>query len=94
GGLSGRPLKDKSTKLISDFYKLTNGKIPIIGVGGIFNGQDAYEKVRAGASLLQIYTSFIYNGPPIITKIKKELETLLRENNYKSISEAVGVDSK
>lgn len=54
------------------------GSIPIIGVGGIFNGKDAYEKIRAGASLLQVYTSFIYNGPPVITKIKKELEVLLK----------------
>ncbi|VVC28113.1 Hypothetical protein CINCED_3A003036 [Cinara cedri] len=78
GGLSGKPLQETSTKLIAEFYKLTHGAIPIIGVGGIFNGQDAYAKIKAGASLLQIYTSFIYNGPSVLINIKKELECLLR----------------
>ncbi|KAL5233854.1 hypothetical protein ACI65C_001264 [Semiaphis heraclei] len=94
GGLSGKPLQEESTKLILEFYKLTNGKIPIIGVGGVFNGQDAYAKIRAGASLIQIYTSFIYNGPSVIVNIKKELENLLREDKYNSISEAIGADAR
>ncbi|KAL4089048.1 hypothetical protein QTP88_024126 [Uroleucon formosanum] len=94
GGLSGKPLQEESTKLILEFYKLTNGKIPIIGVGGVFNGQDAYAKIKAGASLIQIYTSFIYNGPSVIVNIKKELEYLLREDKYNSISDAVGVDAR
>ncbi|XP_025206354.1 dihydroorotate dehydrogenase (quinone), mitochondrial-like [Melanaphis sacchari] len=78
GGLSGKPLQEVSTKLILEFYKLTNGKIPIIGVCGVFNGQDAYDKIKAGASLIQMYTSFIYNGLPVIVNIKKELDYLLR----------------
>ncbi|XP_060872757.1 dihydroorotate dehydrogenase (quinone), mitochondrial [Metopolophium dirhodum] len=94
GGLSGKPLQEESTKLILEFYKLTNGKIPIIGVGGVFNGQDAYAKIKAGASLIQIYTSFIYNGPSVIVNIKKELESLLREDKYNSISDAIGADAK
>lgn len=62
GGLSGAPLKDRSTKLIAKIYILTNGKIPIIGVGGIFNGKDAFDKIVAGASAIQLYTSLIYHG--------------------------------
>lgn len=94
GGLSGKPLQEESTKLISEFYKLTNGKMPIIGVGGVFNGQDAYAKIKAGASLIQIYTSFIYNGPSVVVNIKKELEYLLREDKYNSISDAIGADTR
>lgn len=77
GGLSGAPLKDKSTSTIKEMYKLTNGKIPIIGVGGVFDGKDAYEKIKAGASLVQIYTSLAYDGPPVVQKIKNELHDLL-----------------
>ncbi|XP_025406160.1 dihydroorotate dehydrogenase (quinone), mitochondrial [Sipha flava] len=94
GGLSGKPLQEMSTKLISEFYRMTKGEIPIIGVGGVFNGQDAYAKIKAGASLVQIYTSFIYNGPPVVTNIKKELECLLRKDKYNSIADAIGADCK
>lgn len=66
------------------------GKIPIIGVGGIFSGEDAFEKILAGASALQIYTALIYHGPPIVTKIKSELADLLIENGYNNVNEAVG----
>lgn len=90
GGLSGRPLKDKSTKMIEDVYRLTKGKMKIIGVGGVFSGEDAYQKILAGASVVQIYTSFIYHGPPVVTKIKRELNDLLLQNGYKSVTEAVG----
>lgn len=90
GGLSGRPLRDLSTNLIAEMYSLTGGKIPIIGVGGIFTGQDAYDKICAGASAVQLYTSFIFYGPPRITRIKKELDELLRTNNYQSVKDAVG----
>ena len=78
GGLSGLPLKDKSTDLIRKVYKLTNGKIPIIGVGGVFTGDDAYNKIRAGASLVQIYTALTYEGPPVVDKIKRELAQVLK----------------
>ncbi|XP_026748793.1 dihydroorotate dehydrogenase (quinone), mitochondrial isoform X1 [Galleria mellonella] len=90
GGLSGRPLANKSTEMIRNVYKLTKGKIPIIGVGGVFTGQDAYEKILAGASAVQIYTAFIYHGPPVITKIKSELAELLERDGYKNVNEAVG----
>ncbi|KAI4502527.1 hypothetical protein M0802_002439 [Mischocyttarus mexicanus] len=94
GGLSGAPLTDISTKIISDMYKRTYGKIPIIGVGGVFSGEDAYCKIKAGASLIQLYTSYIYNGPPIVGKIKKELNDILKKDGFSSIIEAVGKDVK
>lgn len=90
GGLSGQPLSDMSTTMIKEMYRLTNGKYPIIGVGGIFSGKDAYEKILAGASVVQLYTSFAYHGPPRIRKIKQELSDLLAQNGYKSIKDAVG----
>lgn len=70
--------------------KYFSGQIPIIGVGGVFSGQDAFEKILAGASVIQIYTALIYHGPPIVTKIKTELAELLSKNGYKNVNEAVG----
>lgn len=90
GGLSGSPLKDMSTKLVERVYVLTKGSVPIVGVGGVFTGRDAYEKILAGASVVQIYTSFAWHGPPVVARIKRELEQLLLENGYKSVNEAVG----
>ena len=90
GGLSGAPLKQISTQTISDMYKLTNGSIPIIGVGGVSSGQDAFEKIVAGASLIQLYTAFVYIGPPIAAKINQELEKILKENGFTNIQQAVG----
>lgn len=78
GGLSGAPLRSLSTDAIRHVYKLTNGTIPIIGVGGIFTGEDALEKVKAGASLLQIYTSLALEGPPVVFTIQRDLARLLR----------------
>lgn len=94
GGLSGAPLRDMSTKMISDFYRITNGKVPIIGVGGVSTGQDAYEKIKAGASLIQLYTSLTYDGPPVVNKIKRELAELLEKDNLSSVSQAVGLNHK
>ncbi|XP_076109920.1 dihydroorotate dehydrogenase (quinone), mitochondrial-like isoform X3 [Mytilus galloprovincialis] len=94
GGLSGEPLKDLSTKTISDMYRLTEGKVPIIGVGGIGSGEDAYDKIKEGASLVQLYTALIYQGPPVIGKINRELSELLIKDGYKSITEAVGANHK
>lgn len=94
GGLSGRPLTDRSTELIRQTYRLTGGKVPIIGVGGVFTGRDAFDKILAGASVIQIYSSFIYHGPPIVSKIKMELDGLLKENGYGNVTEAVGQHAK
>lgn len=90
GGLSGKPLTNKSTEMIKTVYKLTKGTIPIIGVGGVFTGQDAYDKILAGASVVQIYTALIYHGPPVVTKIKTELAELLIKNGYSDVHAAVG----
>uniref|UniRef100_A0A4W5LKF7 Dihydroorotate dehydrogenase (quinone), mitochondrial n=1 Tax=Hucho hucho TaxID=62062 RepID=A0A4W5LKF7_9TELE len=78
GGLSGQPIKELSTRTVREMYSLTKGKVPIIGVGGVASGQDALDKICAGASLVQLYTSLTYQGPPVVTKIKRELEQLLK----------------
>ncbi|XP_063242788.1 dihydroorotate dehydrogenase (quinone) isoform X2 [Bacillus rossius redtenbacheri] len=96
GGLSGRPLCDQSTAMIAEMYRLTDvwwlvaGRLPIIGVGGVFSGRDAYDKILAGASLVQLYTSFVYHGPPRVTRVKRELDQLLRADGLSHVSEAVG----
>lgn len=94
GGLSGEPLKSLSTQVIRDMYKLTKGEIPIIGVGGVATGADAYEKILAGASLIQLYTAFAYQGPPVAETIKKELFNLLKRDGFRDISSAVGYEYK
>ena len=93
GGLSGQPIKDLSTKIIKEFYKKLNGKIPIIGVGGVDSGNAAFEKIAAGASAIQLYTGMIYKGPMIVKEIKKGLIIKLNEKGFKNISEAVGSNS-
>jgi dihydroorotate dehydrogenase len=90
GGLSGEPLQEISTEMIKKFYKVSNGKIPIIGVGGVNSGKSAYEKIIAGASLLQLYTSFVYKGPFIAKNIKKELIEILKSEGIKNIKDIVG----
>lgn len=93
GGLSGQPLTQLSTEFIRHIYQLTEGNLPIIGVGGIFTGADAYEKIRAGASLIQVYTGMIYQGPSITKQINQELLALLEKDNLSNIDEAVGIDT-
>ncbi|XP_041125243.1 dihydroorotate dehydrogenase (quinone), mitochondrial isoform X2 [Polyodon spathula] len=94
GGLSGRPLREMSTQTVREMYSLTKGKIPIVGVGGVSSGQDALEKIRAGATLVQLYSAFTYQGPPIVGKIKRELEQLLAEQGFTNVIEAVGADHR
>jgi dihydroorotate dehydrogenase len=94
GGLSGRPLTEKSTEVIRQFYKLTKGQIPIIGVGGISSGKDAYDKIKAGASLIQIYSALVYHGPELANQINQDLLTYLDRDGFKSITDAVGSDHK
>ena len=91
GGLSGEPLFVQSTQILAKFFELTHGKVPLIGVGGVLSGADAYAKIKAGASLVQLYTAMIYEGPGIVRKINLELANLLRADGYKHISDAVGV---
>jgi dihydroorotate dehydrogenase len=90
GGLSGKPLRRLATSFVRHLYKTVGGKLPIIGVGGIFTAEDAYEKIRAGASAVQIYTGFIYEGPAAVKKINRGLLRLLDRDGLKSISGAVG----
>ncbi len=92
GGLSGRPLFDRSTALLAAFYRVTEGRIPLIGVGGVASGADAYAKIRAGASLVQIYTALIYHGPGLIGRIKADLAELLARDGFTHIADAVGTD--
>lgn len=90
GGLSGKAVEDLSTKQIAYVYQKTKGKYIIIGCGGIFTAEDAYKKIRAGASLLQLITGMIYEGPQAISSINLGLATLLKKDGFKNISEAVG----
>ena len=92
GGLSGKPLFLQSTLMLKKMYTLTNGQIPIIGVGGISNGLECYEKIKAGASLVQLYTALAFQGPGLIYKILDELVNLLKTDGYKNIKEAIGKD--
>ena len=90
GGLSGDPLHQISNNMINKFYKELKNKIPIIGVGGVNSGKSAYEKIAAGATLLQLYTGFVYRGPSTARDIKKELIQILKSEGIKNIKEAVG----
>ena len=90
GGLSGEPLKHRSTRMVTELYRLTKGKVPIIGVGGIFNAEDAWEKIAAGASLVQLYTGFIYQGPRIARDINEGLERILKREGVPNLDAAVG----
>jgi len=92
GGVSGAPLRELSTNIIRHIYRQTNGKYILIGLGGVFTAEDAYEKIKAGASLVQIITGLIYGGPTIVKKINKGLVKLLARDGYKTVGEAVGAE--
>jgi dihydroorotate dehydrogenase len=94
GGLSGEPLFEMSTQVLHDMYRLTDGKIPLIGVGGVSNGEQAYKKIKAGASLVQLYSAMIYRGPGIAVDIAEELVELIRQDGFSNISEAIGADHR
>jgi dihydroorotate dehydrogenase len=94
GGLSGRPLFEQSTKVLKQVRKLVGDRVVLVGVGGISSGQDAYAKIRAGASLVQLYTALIYEGPSLIDRIKVELIELLVKDGFTSIADAVGIDAQ
>ncbi|WP_219837903.1 quinone-dependent dihydroorotate dehydrogenase [Paenibacillus sp. R14(2021)] len=94
GGLSGKPLRERSTAVVREVYRLTGGKMPIIGSGGIFTASDAYDKIRAGASLVEIYTGLIYKGPELLRELADGLKAYLRRDGFKSIVEAIGADHR
>ena len=91
GGISGKPVRDRSTEVIRFIYQQTQGQMPIIGVGGIFTAEDAWEKITAGACLIQTYTGWIYEGPMMVRRIMSGLLTKLEENGLTSISQAIGI---
>ncbi len=93
GGLSGAPLRDLAQQRLRDFRKAGGGAIPLIGVGGIATAEDAYARIRAGASLVQIYSALVYHGPGLARTINSGLAVLLKRDGFANISEAVGVDA-
>ena len=93
GGLSGLPIQNLSTNFIKNFYKSNRGKIPIIGVGGVDSGQSAFDKIIAGATVVQLYTGMIYKGPSIVKDIKRELVEILKKEKIKNINQAIGINS-
>jgi dihydroorotate dehydrogenase len=94
GGLSGKPLFGPSTEILWRFYRATGGRIPLIGTGGVASGRDAYLKIRAGASLVQLYSALVYQGPGLPAKINRELAKCLQEDGFTSISEVIGFDHR
>lgn len=94
GGLSGAPLRQKSQACIADMYRLTGGRLPIIGCGGIASGADAYARIRAGASLVQLYSALVYGGPGLVADINRELAACLHSAGFRSVAEAVGADHR
>src|SRR5690606_2343576 len=94
GGLSGRPLTQLSTEVLADLFRLTGGRVPLVGTGGVSSGADAYAKIRAGASLVQLYTALVYEGPGLVRRIKGELATLLARDGFRSVGEAVGAGQR
>jgi dihydroorotate dehydrogenase len=94
GGLSGAPLFRPSTECLARIYRLTNRRIPLIGCGGVADGATAYAKIRAGASLVQLYSALVFHGPGLVRRIKQQLAELLRADGFTQVSEAVGIDQR
>lgn len=93
GGLSGKPLLERSTEIIRKIYKQTEGKLPIIGSGGIFTSKDAYDKIKAGASMIELYSALIYKGPGVVKEIHAGLREALQRDGFRHISEAIGKEA-
>ncbi len=94
GGLSGAPLFGPATALLGEMYKLTRGRVLLVGVGGIGSGKQAYAKIRAGASLLQLYSALVYQGPALVNEINLDLIRLLKKDGFSHIGDAVGADHR
>jgi dihydroorotate dehydrogenase len=92
GGLSGVPLRARATKCVHHIWRQTAGRLPVIGVGGVFTAEDAYEKIRAGASLVEVWTGFVYEGPGLVRRINRGLLRLLERDGFGTIAEAVGTE--
>ena len=93
GGLSGKPLMDNSTEVVRFLFQELGNKVTIIGAGGVFSGADAYKKIRAGATAVQIYTALIYEGPGLVKRIKQELAELLKRDGINCVKDVIGIDS-
>lgn len=94
GGLSGRPLFALSTRVLSEMYRLTEGRLPLVGCGGVASGEDAYAKIRAGASLVQLYTALVYEGPGLVRRVKLGLAGCLRADGFTRVADAVGANHR
>lgn len=94
GGLSGPPLMPLATQCLAHMYRLTGGKLPIVGCGGVASGADVYAKIRAGASLVQLYSALVFHGPALVSRIKLDLVTCLRADGFQSVADAVGADCR
>ncbi len=94
GGLSGAPLFEPSTQVLRRMYRLTRGTVPLVGVGGIASGLDAYGKIRAGASLVQVYSALVYQGTGLVGRINRDLVELLRRDGFATLAQAVGADHR
>lgn len=92
GGLSGKPLQDRSTEVVRSLAEYMDGELPIVGIGGVDSARSAYEKIRAGASLVELYTGFVYRGPSTAKRINRGLVALLERDGFTSVEEAVGAD--
>jgi dihydroorotate dehydrogenase len=90
GGLSGVPLRERAQAVLKQLHGRIGSRMPLIGVGGIASGADAYARIRAGASAVQLYSAMVYEGPGLVGRIKSELAALLKRDGFKSVSEAVG----
>ncbi len=90
GGLSGRPLFAPSTAVLAEMHRLTRGRLPLIGVGGVASAADAYAKIRAGASLVQLYTALVFDGPSLVGRINRELAELVRRDGFAAVADAIG----
>jgi dihydroorotate dehydrogenase len=91
GGLSGAPLKERSTRFVARIFQILKGQLPIVGVGGVFTAEDAWEKIVAGASLVQLYTGFIYRGPSVAREVNEGLTSILKREGLEHIEQAVGL---
>ncbi len=94
GGLSGKPLRELSTRRLAELYRRTGGRVPLIGAGGVSSGADAYAKIRAGASLVQLYSALVFEGPGLVGRIKRDLASLLRRDGFGSVADAIGADHR
>ena len=90
GGLSGAPLFTPSTEVLADFHRLTQGRLTLVGCGGVSSGAEAYAKIRAGAALVQLYTALVYRGPGLVAEIKRDLAARLKADGFRAVSEAIG----